>query len=34
MKKPMNKYQLGLRIAVIALILFFVFLAFWVEVAF
>lgn len=33
MKKP-NKYQIGMRIAVISLILFFVFLALWVEVAF
>lgn len=33
MKKP-NKYQIGMRIAVISLILFFIFLALWIEVAF
>ena len=34
MKKPRNKYQIGMRIAVISLILFFVFLALWLEVTF
>ena len=34
MKKKRNKYQIGMRLAVLSVLLFFTFFSFWIEITF